>query len=49
MCSYTLMTPGGFVAGTIDAPSSEVAAQEAEARGYTVVDVMDDVLVIPHE
>jgi hypothetical protein len=46
---YTMMTPRGYVVGEVEAYSDEEAATEAERQGEIVIDVMDDIVVVPEE
>jgi len=46
---YTMMTPRGYVVGYVEAYSGEEAATEAEKQGEVVIDVMDDIIVVPEE
>jgi hypothetical protein len=46
---YTMMTPRGYVVGYVEAFSDEEAATQAERQGEIVVDIMDNVIVVPEE
>jgi len=41
--------PRGYVVGYVEAYSDEEAATKAEKQGEIVVDIMDDIIVVPEE
>jgi hypothetical protein len=46
---YTMMTPRGYVVGHVEAYNTEEAATQAEKQGEVVVDIMDNIIVVPEE
>lgn len=44
--SHPVMTPSGIHASPIEASDVFAAADEAERRGYDVIDVMDNTVII---
>lgn len=46
---YVMMTPRGYVVGTVEAFSDEEAATKAERQGEIVIDIMDDKIIVPEE
>lgn len=49
LTTYRTMTPGGIYGKAYPAATAEAATAAAEADGYEVLDVMDDLLVIPDD
>ena len=46
---FRVMSPKGWRGPVYEAADADAAAELAEDAGYEVVDVMDDVLVVPDE
>jgi hypothetical protein len=47
--TWTVMSPKGYVDESVTAADAEAAKAAVEARGHTVVDIMDDTIVIADE
>jgi hypothetical protein len=47
--TWTVMSPKGYVDESVTAADAEAAKAQVEARGHTVVDIMDDTIVIADE
>lgn len=46
MTTYRTMTVGGLYGKDYQAADAEAAATQAEADGYDVLDIMDEILVV---
>jgi len=44
-----MMTPRGYIVGTVEAVCDEEAATKAEKLGEIVIDIMDDKIIVPEE
>jgi hypothetical protein len=49
MTTWHTMTTGGLYGAVVEAASPAAAERAATALGYTVLDIMDDVIVIADE